>query len=45
MMNDMMKMNGSLDDMGMSMSLQQMDMNTVMYPEITGDEKIKLWME
>ena len=41
MMNDMMKMNGDLDDMGMSMSLQQMDMNSVMYPEITGDEKNK----
>jgi len=41
MMNDMMKMNGEMDDMGMSMSLQQMDMNTVMYPEITGDEKNK----
>jgi FtsP/CotA-like multicopper oxidase with cupredoxin domain len=37
MMNDMMKMNGNLDDMGMSMSLQQMDMNTVMYPEIVGE--------
>jgi CopA family copper-resistance protein len=37
MMNDMMKMNGDLDDMGMSMSLNQMDMNVVMYPEITGD--------
>lgn len=36
MMNDMMKMNGDLDDMGMNMSLQQMDMNLVMYPEITG---------
>ena len=36
MMNGMMKMNGDLDDMGMSMSLNQMDMNTVMYPEITG---------
>lgn len=35
MMNGMMKMNGDLDDMGMSMSLNQMDMNTVMYPEIT----------
>lgn len=35
MMNGMMKMNGSLDDMGMSMSLNQMDMNMVMYPEIT----------
>jgi len=37
MMNGMMKMNGNLDDMGMNMSLQQMDMNVVMYPEITGD--------
>ena len=36
MMNNMMKMNGDLDDMGMSMSLNQMDMNTVMYPEISG---------
>jgi FtsP/CotA-like multicopper oxidase with cupredoxin domain len=36
MMNDMMKMNGELDDMGMQMSLNQMDMNVVMYPEITG---------
>jgi CopA family copper-resistance protein len=39
MMNDMMKMNGDLDDMGMKMSLNQMDMNTVMYPEITGPQK------
>jgi len=39
MMNDMMKMNGDMHDMGMNMSLQQMDMNTVMYPEITGDKK------
>ncbi|HOZ95971.1 MAG TPA: multicopper oxidase domain-containing protein [Niabella sp.] len=39
MMNDMMKMNGDLDDMGMNMSLNQMDMNVVMYPEITGDAK------
>lgn len=37
MMNGMMKMNGDLDDMGMHMSLNQMDMNTVMYPEITGE--------
>jgi FtsP/CotA-like multicopper oxidase with cupredoxin domain len=44
MMNDMMKMNGEMDDMGMSMSLQQMDMNNVMYPEITGEEKGKVWM-
>ncbi|CAN1498036.1 SufI Putative multicopper oxidases [Flavobacteriaceae bacterium] len=41
MMNDMMKMNGDLDDMGMSMSLNQMDMNVVMYPEITGTAKSK----
>lgn len=41
MMNDMMKMNGDLDDMGMDMSLNQMDMNNVMYPEITGEEKKK----
>lgn len=40
MMNNMMKMNGQMDDMDMQMSLQQMDMNSVMYPEITGgDEK------
>ncbi|QIL41827.1 multicopper oxidase domain-containing protein [Pedobacter sp. HDW13] len=37
MMNDMMKMNGDLDDMDMKMSLNQMDMNVVMYPEITGE--------
>lgn len=37
MMNDMMKMNGDLDDMGMEMSLNQMDMNAVMYPEITAE--------
>ena len=41
MMNDMMKMNGELNDMGMAMSLNQMDMNVVMYPEITGDAKPK----
>lgn len=39
MMNGMMKMNGDLDDMGMAMSLNQMDMNVVMYPEITGETK------
>ncbi len=38
MMNGMMKMNGDLDDMGMRMSLNVMDMNSVMYPEITGGE-------
>ncbi|MBP9196978.1 MAG: multicopper oxidase domain-containing protein [Saprospiraceae bacterium] len=41
MMNDMMKMDGNLDDMSMNMSLQQMDMNTVMYPEITGKAEMK----
>ncbi|MFA7473327.1 MAG: copper oxidase, partial [Spirosomataceae bacterium] len=38
MMNDMMKMNGDMKDMGMKMSLQKMDMNSVMYPEITGEK-------
>ena len=41
MMNAMMKMNGDLDPAsmgGMQMSNQTMDMNTVMYPEITGEE-------
>lgn len=48
MMNGMMKMNGDLDQMGMNMSMQQMDMNVVMYPEITGaldkgkDKKIEM---
>ncbi|WP_202966878.1 MULTISPECIES: multicopper oxidase domain-containing protein [Chryseobacterium] len=41
MMNDMMKMNGDLNDMGMNMSWNRMDMNVVMYPEITGEEKKK----
>lgn len=41
MMNGMMKMNGDLDDMGMNMSLNQMDMNVVMYPEITGPLKTR----
>ena len=41
MMNAMMKMNGDLDDMGMHMTLNQMDMNIVMYPEITGEIKKK----
>lgn len=34
MMNDMMKMNGDMEAMGMKMSLQEMDMNQVMYPEL-----------
>lgn len=41
MMNDMMKMDGSMHSMGMDMSLQAMDMNAVMYPEITGEESKK----
>lgn len=35
MMNEMMKMNGRLDDMGMKMSMNKMDMNVVMYQEIS----------
>ena len=38
MMNQMMKMNGDLDDMGMHMSNQTMDMNEVMYPEVSGPD-------
>lgn len=41
MMNHMMNMNGTMNDMGMKMSLQEMDMNTVMYPEITGEAQKK----
>jgi CopA family copper-resistance protein len=41
MMNGMMKINGDLDDMNMQMSLNQMDMNVVMYPEITGEQRAK----
>jgi FtsP/CotA-like multicopper oxidase with cupredoxin domain len=37
MMNNMMDMQGNMKDMGMNMSLQQMDMNRVMYPEISGE--------
>jgi len=40
MMNDMMGMDGNLKRMGgMQMSNQVMNMNTVMYPEITGREE------
>lgn len=42
MMNDMMNMDGSMDDMGMAMSYQKMDMNAVMYPEITGMPEMKM---
>ena len=38
MMNDMMNVDGTMKDMGMNMSLQKMDMNMVMYPEITGGQ-------
>ncbi len=41
MMNGMMKMNGDMDDMGMNMANQVMDMNMVMYPEITGQPEHK----
>jgi len=42
MMNDMMLMNGNLDTSGgMQMTNQMMDMNTVMYPEITGGEGVE----
>jgi FtsP/CotA-like multicopper oxidase with cupredoxin domain len=41
MMNGMMRMDGSMDDMGMKMSLQKMDMNMVMYPEM-GEELVAL---
>ncbi len=42
MMNDMMDMQGNMIEMeGMNMQNQEMDMNTVMYPEITGPENPK----
>ena len=42
MMNNMMDMKGNMVEMaGMSMRNQEMDMNTVMYPEITGPENPK----
>lgn len=36
MMNKMMKMNGDMDSGGMKMTLQKMDMNEAMYPELAG---------
>lgn len=45
MMNDMMKMDGTMDDMGMDMSLQKMDMNMAMYPEITGNSMDNMAMK
>ena len=42
MMNNMMDMKGNMIEMeGMKMENQIMDMNTVLYPEITGDENPK----
>ena len=38
MMNSMMNFDGTMDNMGMQMTNQEMDMNTVMYPEISGGE-------
>lgn len=38
MMNGMMTLGGRMDDMGMNMSLQTMDMNAVMYPEMKGGQ-------
>jgi FtsP/CotA-like multicopper oxidase with cupredoxin domain len=45
MMNDMMNLDGSMNDMGMAMSLNQMDMNAVMYPEITDSDEKMMNME
>ena len=42
MMNEMMNVDGSMNEMGMDMSLQKMDMNTVMYPEISGSPEMKM---
>jgi CopA family copper-resistance protein len=45
MMNDMMKMNGDMKEMGMKMSLQKMDMNSVMYPELMDTEDARDTMQ
>lgn len=45
MMNDMMKMNGDMKDMGMKMSYQTMDMNQVMYPEISAENNAAMPMD
>lgn len=42
MMNNMMKMNGDMKPMGMNMSLQKMDMNSVMYPELDHSENMNM---
>ncbi len=41
MMNDMTNVNGEMNDMGMEMSLQQMDMNNVMYPELEQNDSVE----
>jgi len=41
-MNKMMKMSGDMKPMNMEMGLQQMDMNAVMYPEISQQERENL---
>jgi CopA family copper-resistance protein len=46
MMNNMMDMHGNMIEMdGMNMQNQEMDMNTVMYPEITGFDNPKDTMQ
>jgi len=42
-MNEMMNMDGSMNQMGMKMAYQQEDMNSVMYPEI--EKKLEMKME
>jgi hypothetical protein len=44
MMNDMMNMNGTMK-YGDEYELAKMDMNTVMYPEISGDAAMKMDMK
>lgn len=39
-MDGMMKFNGKMDTAGMHMSMQQMDMNYVMYPELSTEPKM-----
>ena len=41
MMNSMMHFDGSMQTMGMQMSNQMMDMNSVMYPENSSDDDMK----
>lgn len=45
MMNDMMTVGGNMKDMGMKMSLQQMDMNAMMYPEIANNKMAGMDMQ